>query len=587
MSTDTPASPKQDESPAAQTNVNTSEESTVKAVESTTEVDGAEWAREHLAINGWTMLGICLFAFFFAICNYMPLFHTDLWGHVAYGEWILQNNQLPAEDPFTELAAGVPAVDNAWLSQVIFGSLSRLKNPELLSHLFAIASLATMVVWLLALRQRSWSLLIGVVGAFTIWSVNFGRLGILRPETFGNLCFAGLLLCSAVIDDWRKRQHLLTATIPAWAWVVVPGIFVLWANLHGSFIVGFGLFTCLIFGRAAEVLWDHGKISALWNDAPLRSDIMLSQLCLLATILNPYGIDLLLNTLMFPSHPNLKDVIEWYPLEMLSHEGIPMAMTWIATAFALRFSRVRFRTADIFMLLLFNLAVCMRVRMIAWYAPIVVYVLAPHFGDILRQLSESARIQQVLGLFGWMGRRSIYVTMATAFFVWCAFSFSPISQLVLGGKQRDLSLVYSHETPIDATAYLKEHPPLGTIFAPQWWGDWIVYSGPDDIQVMVTTNTMHLTPHRVWRDYMAISRAERGYLRLLNRYRMNTVVVHKQMQQTLARDVPKLEGWKIVYEDDEALIAERIGVLDGTSTSEPSQKQNRPTTSPEANNEES
>src|SRR5580698_2685798 len=44
------------------------------------------------------VLVICLMVKFF---DSFPLWHTDIWGHIAYGEWILDHRQLPEKEPFT------------------------------------------------------------------------------------------------------------------------------------------------------------------------------------------------------------------------------------------------------------------------------------------------------------------------------------------------------------------------------------------------------------------------------------------------------------------------------------------------------
>src|SRR5262245_35229322 len=72
------------------------------------------------------------------------LYHTDLWGHLAYGRLIWEGAALPATEPFMPLARRVPLVDTAWLAQVAgFLAFSRGGAPAIqLLHALAIA------VWL-------------------------------------------------------------------------------------------------------------------------------------------------------------------------------------------------------------------------------------------------------------------------------------------------------------------------------------------------------------------------------------------------------------------------------------------------------
>src|SRR5689334_6808066 len=82
-------------------------------------------------------LGVC--TFFMCILlylSYIPLFFTDLWGHVEYGRWILEHASLPTEDPFLSLGHGMRVVDNAWLSQVLFAEVDMHLGPDGLGSLF-------------------------------------------------------------------------------------------------------------------------------------------------------------------------------------------------------------------------------------------------------------------------------------------------------------------------------------------------------------------------------------------------------------------------------------------------------------------
>src|SRR4051794_33597837 len=50
----------------------------------------------------------------------------DLWGHVRYGEMILDGHGLPRADIFSYTAAGAPFYDHEWLSDLVFASLYRI-----------------------------------------------------------------------------------------------------------------------------------------------------------------------------------------------------------------------------------------------------------------------------------------------------------------------------------------------------------------------------------------------------------------------------------------------------------------------------
>jgi hypothetical protein len=528
---------------------------------------------ERFALQRSHLLITLTFCLFFLYCNYIPIFHSDIWGHVAYGHWILEHQRLPVEDPFVSLAQGVPVMVTAWLGQVIFASAEQSFGAEWISNIFALALLASYLVLARLFYLQTGRPGLAVAGAVLVWIVGWSRHAIVRPEIFGSVCFALLFWLIVRADPFRSRDLPDNRPVSRghrWAvWIGVPVLFTAWANLHGSFVVGFGVLGCYGLGRAIEVAMRSRNVIAVLKDRQLRRWLLLGELAIVATLLNPYGVDLLIHTFLFPGNPNLKSVVEWYPLEMVSYEGIEIGFSWILMLVVLRHSRARMTAADVLLLIVFTLAACMRVRMVTWYAPVVMVVLMPHLADVARQLKGRFSIVRAPAWWRLLAVRSFRYTLLVGLVIWMTFAFAPISHFVLGGKNRPPEHLYSGGTPREITEYLREHPPKGQIANPQWWGDWLVWNGPPDLNVFMTTNAVHAAPEQVWRDYLAISRGQDGLERRLDRYRVNTIIVHKELQARLTRYVRRMAGWTIVHEDEVGLLATRGVSLpeDDTETS--------------------
>lgn len=502
------------------------------------------------AFAGWSavttlyVLGACAL---FLYHDYLPLFHSDLWGHVAYGDWMLRHDRLPMEDPFAELAAGVPLYATAWLTQVIYAWVGGGADPEGLAHLFAVLGLATYLGLWLTLRRATASWDAGAWGALTAFLIGWSRHAVQRPENFGLLCLVGLL------GLLMLREHRPSRRRDAWHWPLLTGaLFALWANLHGSFIVGWVLLGCHVSGRAIDVGLLAGTWNAVWRDGETLRRLTLLEAAVLGSCLNPYGVDLPLQTLLFPAHPNLDSVLEWTPLQLKSLEGIPMAATWIVTALIWRVSPRRLSASEVLAVVVFSLLVGLRVRMITWYGPIWVVAVWPHLTAWLRTMTASSTKSR------WFRRPSIRWVAVTVLGVWMTVICAPVSRVVLGGPPRRDEQRFSHETPLGVTAYLREHPPEGLCFVPQWWGDWLVWRGPGGLRVMATTNAIHLLPATVWRDYLAIAEGTPGWEERLERYGIDTVVASVALQPELCRGLARSGGWRIVFEDEVGLIAGRI-----------------------------
>ena len=529
---------------------------------SKSEATETNFLREKVVVSGWGLVGTVLIAAFFIYCSYLPVYHTDIWGHVSYGQFMIENGTLPIEDPYVDLAAGVEMINNAWLSQLLFGWLVNQSGPQGISDGYAIICLATFVTLAatmsISAENRFWGFLL----ASGTWLMIAFRLAIVRPELLGELCFALLLLQVAIGDRFRKKND--GKTYPFWIWITLPLTFTLWANLHGAYVVGFAVLGAAVIGSLVAAVFKHGSIGGIWTDKQLRADVALIQLSLLAACLNPYGIDLLLQTALFPTHPNLKTVLEWSPLEMISLEGIPMAMSWLFAAFCIRHSKVKFPVRDVVLLMLLSLAVCLRVRMIAWYAPIYFFAMAPHVADIARQLSGIRFVAKLQSLFSFMSRPSFHVALIAGFVTYLAFAFTPVSRHAMEGTVRPLEQIVSKQTPIGITDYFKEHPQTGLIYAPQWWGDWINWELDGDVEVFVSTNSIHLVPPEVWDHYMTMSRGRPGSQALMSRYRINTMVVSKELQPGLIKMMERNDDWKTAFSDDIGIIFTRKAVSPNT-----------------------
>lgn len=538
---------------------------------------------EERALSLRGLLLIAAFGLVFAYFNYIPLFHSDIWGHVNYGNWMHQHGKLPTEDPFTPLAEGVPAVCTAWLSQVIFGWAARTGGPEWISHLFALCSLGMYLFLARACYIRSGSLGTSLVCCGLAFAVGFTRHAIVRPETFGGLCFAILMYvvaralkqqesdddaeaaASTAPTDAAADTGPKTSPMPWVLWIVTPLLFAVWANLHGSFMVGVLLLACCGAGRVIQVFWKGWQFEAVLFDKWVHRWLITGELALGAMFLNPYGADLLVEVLRFSSNVNLKDIVEWYAVKLVDFEGVTLSAAVVILMVLLRTSRAKLHPSEVLMWFVFAAAVAPTVRMIGWLAPVFAFAAAPHVGSVFVRLwNGSDACRQLDETLNWRAFQFIPISLLV---VWMVFALTPIGLVVLPGTGRKDLTLYSRGTPLKATTFLNElyagkvedqSPPTGQVWNPQWWGDWLVYRLPPQFKSFMTTNAVHLAPRRVWREYMSIANADGNWVRALDRYGVQMVIVDKERQIPLAREVRKLQGWEVIYDETDAVIVRRI-----------------------------
>lgn len=505
---------------------------------------------------------VAIFAVVFLYFNYLPLWHTDLWGHVAQGRWILDNGKLPSQDPFQPLAAGVPLLDYAWLSQILFAKIYELWGAEGLQNFFSLVVIASGLLLTRTYFLSSGRLDVAILGwLLSTFVIGWSRHSIMRPEVLAVFLFVCLLYLIASLQKqcpaWTLAEKQPEQGVPWQMYLGIPLLFALWANLHGSFPCGIILLACFGLARVIEVLWYHRSFGELWKDLWVRRWMLWGQLALLALLLNPYGIDAILFSLRFSGRENLDTILEWQPLSFASFAGVCLVLSWVILGVVAWNSRRRWHVAEIVLIVVFMLLVFPRIRMLTWYPPVLLFALMRHITDMAKgwfpqreqstvepppdSATDSEEESPLAAL------RPYRNAIMCAGILWIAFALSSPGNLLLGGQPREEELCYSRFTPLEVTEYLRQHPPQGQIYNPQVWGDWLVWAGPEDLQVMATTN-IHLTPPRVWRDYLGISGGLPGWNRTLHRYAVELVIVDPETMPRLAEVIRHHDDWELVFE---------------------------------------
>lgn len=515
----------------------------------------------------------------FVFLNHLPLRGTDLWGHLVWGQEILAARTLPTHDGMQPLTDGMRVVDLSWLSQVIYATALNCGGPEALVGLFSIVVFAT---YLLIARIAFVTTRSGVLTTFltaAALGIGWNRISTIRPENFATLLFVALLWL--LTERRARRDDSIRAddTVGDWKlWVGIPVIFALWANLHGSFAIGVALLGCLWVGRLLEVAWHERSVSAVFADREGRRLLLWTELAAAAVLINPYTIDAWLEAIRFSSNANLRDIVEWHPLQLLGIGGIEIAVAGVATMFVLRHSRRSLSPADVLALGLFGLAALLQVRMTGWFALVWTVTLAPHIADCVNQLfaawsgrnahelpsttaaaapaaasHENGDAEEVAPL---PAGRSYRYTLCCVVLVWIAFAFSTFSRPLLGGTERTPEELFGKQTPQALTEWLVKNPPQGLVFNPQYWGDWLGFAGPKPASLFATTN-MHLIPPTVWKDYRRIYDSLGGWDNALDRYDVKTLIVDRHLQPQLVRNLRTSTDWVLAYEDPQAQVYRR------------------------------
>lgn len=192
----------------------------------------------------------------------------DFYWHVATGRLIAESGQIPSVDPFSFTWAGQPWTMHEWLSELGMFGLVEFIGPVGALVVFGLLAGASVAVIGLVVARRGVRLLAFALPAVLAVAVITPYVTV-RPQVVSWLLLAVTIW---LLDSLRPER-------PARVLLLVP-LFVLWANLHGVYVVGLGvvltytLFTLL--GRSSMAParnWMLGGLAA----------------AVLATMLTPAG----------------------------------------------------------------------------------------------------------------------------------------------------------------------------------------------------------------------------------------------------------------------------------------------------------
>jgi hypothetical protein len=538
---------------------------------------GIDWADPNSPLARWyfstagvvatVLLGVALY-----LLSAMPLLHTDFWSHLKYGEWIVSHRTLPTVEPlcpFTDKER--PFFDAMWLSQVIYCGVFRwgesLAGPpemrrleggvEAIRLLHAAVGVIVLALFAWAVRQGSGSAAWGA-GAVTYGLVMLLPLLVVqRPQTLAFLPFLGTLVLLRPFIGGEKT----TSARVVW---LFPLIMVLWANLHGSFVIGLLLAALAVVSDWLQEIWQkRWSLSAWWSQRPLRYwtlSLMISVAAI--ALLNPYGPQLYLHVLQFGSHPNLQTMAEWQPLEWTWGPGGHWSYLFLAAMLGLTVAITR-RLLGIFpvlLLLTFGLWPLFQQRMMAWWAPLAFWILAPLWTAWARERSWSGkagvpsfRKTALAGLIG-----IVAIIAAPASFWLKAGRPRPFASAVYPATPSGVARAIRGEDPGDSgraqslIAALKAAgltSPQGPIFCSERLGEYLLWALPADRPVMMF-NHAQLFPSEYWSRCLAVKDGEEGWEVILQHYGAVWIVVETHYHPRLCSLLRQHPDWKVLLDEE-------------------------------------
>ncbi|HEY6085285.1 MAG TPA: hypothetical protein VIU63_07795 [Nitrospira sp.] len=472
-----------------------------------------------------------------------PLTEPDFGWHLRTGLDVLRHGwTLPATDPYSHTMPDWPWVEHAWLTDVVLGLIYSGWGGLGVILLFGCV---TAGAWLLASSVASsprfyrW-----LACAFSLW-VALPYLGA-RTQLISLL---GIAVLMRILSRQDRR----------WWWAV-PGIFLLWANLHGGFTAGLS-FLGIIAVATWTVQWLLGRVPALSSrlDEPILSQKDLLNLVLIMaisaamTMVNPYGwrlyaeiLDSLSNQFM------LATLQEWQPISLDTIAGRSYALYLAGLAIAMllwyrRFEPVQWAVWSFFLLLsmrhMRNIPLFLIVSL-----PLCAELLATAFGYVMSRV-RAGRI----AVKSWTSCMTVAVAV---FLTWLGPDHL---QHVVHSGTRTEQFFRSTSYPIEAVEWIRAHRDrLGTrLYNDYAYGGFLLWWLPDEkIFIDGRMPAWRIGDRHIFEDYMALTVQDPPVLPLLDKYSVDWALVRHLNH--LDRALRQHPNWAQTYSDEKVSIYARV-----------------------------
>jgi hypothetical protein len=441
----------------------------------------------------------------------------DLWFHLKLGQVVWTTHSIPSTEPYSFTAPNHPWTAYEWLAELGIYAVYRAGGDSGLMMCFAgLASLLFILVYLLC-YQHSKSWLVAFLGAVCAWF--FGTVGLaIRPQLLGY----GLLAAEMLLLELASRDR-------RWLWLLPP-LFAVWVNCHGSFFFGMGVLG--VYWLSSRVTGRWGMITAEAQDRGLQRALGIAvALCTLALFVNPIGLRLVLYPLDLAFHQstNLNAVQEWLPPDLRSGRALGMLAAVLGIFIAAGFRRLEVPLRSLLVLAAAFALSLQHSRMLIIFgiaaAPVLCRVLAPLLGH---DRKRDVPLANALFLCG--------------FAVAVAWNFPSHAQL-----QKQVAA----QSPVDAVAYVRKAGLTGPMLNEYVFGHYLLWALPEQ-KVFIDGNADIFDKTGVLMAYGRWATLQEDPQILLNNYHIRFCLLAKDAPMTYV--LPYLPGWRQVYADKVAQI---------------------------------
>ncbi len=443
----------------------------------------------------------------------------DMWWHMRNARNLLQLHSFTPVDTYTFTSAGAPWTSFEWLAEVPY--YLAFKAMGLQGVLLIYSTVVTLIF--IGVYYRCWragadckDAVVATLGAICLAGVS------LAPRTllFGWLCMEGLLL---ILDRFSRTGKGL--------WMLPP-LFAIWINLHGSWVFGGAVLAIVIASGLVQGEWGL-VVAQRWNSAQLKSLLLAGAASFAALFVNPFGYKLVLYPydLLFRHNGVVESLEEWQPVNFGAWNGkVALALIFLLLALPLLSSK-RWRLQDVLLAGFALWAALSHARFFFFAGLVIMPILAPRlqlFPPYEAELDKP-----------WLNAAIIACIVGALIF------FFP--------TQAQLQQKVNEMFPVNALAFMQEHKLDGRIFNQYAWGGYMEWNTPQ-FKPFIDGRADIFVYNGVFKDFIHATAADSSF-EILNKHKIDYVLVPPASALTYL--LKHSADWRTIYSDPVAVLFER------------------------------
>jgi hypothetical protein len=467
--------------------------------------------------------------------------------HWQQGNWMLQHRAVLHTEVFSHTRAGAPLVDMEWLSEIVTalsGDLFGWSGVALVT-----AAVCATCMWLLhrQLLAEGNELLLST--ALTLLAA-----GICATHWLARPHMATHLL--VLVFAWQLRWFERGRTTARKLLVLLPLLMALWANLHGAFIFGFALIGIHFAGTVAS--W----AGATAEQRPVlrqRATVLgiLGLACVLASLLNPNGWNLLVQVIRYIFNPLLRDFAqEFRPVSIRDQSMLPFMIEAALALLMLWIVRPRLSMTDALLLTVW-LGLSLRMaRNAPLFALITTPILAEHWNAYLRTASPSQFIRRYRSISANLssidqlaGARGLPVLVMVAMILVLA------KPQLFGGRPLLRTELPADRFPDGAVEFLRQCPNAvhGEMFNDYMWGGYFILVMPER-KVFIHPD-LGVYGEELVKEFIHVNNVQPDWEDILKKYRVGWTIL--PVRHPLNHVLEMNPHWTPVFSNGQALVFSR------------------------------